>query len=181
MFFKTIDISVTSCYNTSNQLPIKEKIMERNNLIDKFSKTREFQEKGIFSSLFILENQLKTLFNKCDPFITLRQFMLMVMIDEAKKPLTFTQLGALLGCSRQNIKKLASGLELNGFVKIQTSEKDVRAAVLIPTQKFHNYSEEIFTCNSKKLALLFSQYTDQELSLFYELLTKLYQGTELLQ
>lgn len=152
--------------------------MDINNLIEKFSCSREYQEKGIFSSLFIIENQLKTLFDKSDPNITLKQFMLMVMIEESKEPLTFTKLGSLLGCSRQNIKKLATSLEINGFVQIQNSKKDIRAAVVIPTEKFYDYSEKISVSHSKKLDVIFSGYSDEEVLLFYKLLMKLYEGTE---
>lgn len=149
-----------------------------NDLIEKFTCSREYQEKGIFSSLFILENQIKTLFDKSDPNITLKQFMLMVMVEESKEPLTFTKLGTLLGCSRQNIKKLATSLEKNGFVQTQNSQADIRAAVVIPTEKFANYSKTISSSHSKKLGILFSGYSDEEVLQFYKLLMKLYKCTE---
>ena len=155
--------------------------MSINDLIEKFNCSREYQSKGIFSSLFIIENQLKTSFDKCDSFITLKQFMLLVMVEESNEPLTFTKLGTLLGCSRQNIKKLATSLEKNGFVQIQKSKKDIRAAVVIPTEKFYNYAGKIHASHLRKLNILFRGYTDEELSIFYKLLMKLYEGTENLE
>ena len=81
--------------------------MNFNDLIAKFSNTAENQQKAIFSTLFIAGNKLQTLFDKHIPEISLKQFMLLSIVRQSEKQLTFTQLGTLLGCSRQNIKKLA--------------------------------------------------------------------------
>ena len=79
--------------------------MHLNDLITKFSGTTEYQQKAIFSTLFIATNRLQTLFDSHLPEISLKQFMLLSIVRQSKEPLTFTQSGNLLGCSRQNIKK----------------------------------------------------------------------------
>ncbi len=84
--------------------------MNQNDLIKRFSSTTENQEKAVFSTLFIAGNKLQTLFDNHIPQITLKQFMLLSIVRQSKDALTFTQLGNLLGCSRQNIKKLADVL-----------------------------------------------------------------------
>lgn len=61
--------------------------------------------------LFILTNKLQTLFDSRIPDVTLKQFMLLSLLHQADEPQTLTQLGDLLGCSRQNVKKLAQGLQ----------------------------------------------------------------------
>ena len=84
--------------------------MDIKQLQNDFSKHREQQEKALFATLFIVQNKLKTMFEQSDSQVTLRQFMLLVIVKQAKlrnEQLTFTQLGEILGCSRQNIKKLA--------------------------------------------------------------------------
>ena len=78
--------------------------MELQELIQRFSKTREQQEKAIFSTLFILGNRLQTIFDERIPDITLKQFMLLSLIRQADTQMTFTQLGSMMGCSRQNVK-----------------------------------------------------------------------------
>lgn len=147
-------------------------------LIEKFSHSRKYQEKGIFSTLFIVQNKLQTLFDKSDPYITLKQFMLVTMIGESEEQLTFTQLGTLLGCSRQNIKKLASSLEQKGFVKIEQVKNDTRAATVLLTEKFHSYVDKVSLSHQKKLDILFSNYTDEETKILYTLLMRLHNGTE---
>ena len=65
--------------------------MELQELIQRFSKTREQQEKAIFSTLFILGNRLQTIFDERIPDITLKQFMLLSLIRQADTQMTFTQ------------------------------------------------------------------------------------------
>ena len=105
--------------------------MQITDLIRRFQGTREKQEKAVFSTLCIAENRLQTVFDKSSPDITLKQFMLLTMVRQSKDRLTFTQLGKLLGCSRQNIKKLAAVLEQKGFVTILQNTDDKRAAWLV--------------------------------------------------
>ena len=50
--------------------------MEITDLIQRFSDSKEKQEKAIFSTLFIAGNRLQTLFDSSIPQITLKQFML---------------------------------------------------------------------------------------------------------
>ena len=91
--------------------------MNVNDFILKFSDTSEHQEQAIFSSLFIIGNRLQTLFDNHITEISLKQFMLLSIIRNSKDQLTFTQLGKLLGCTRQNIKKLACVLEQRNYKK----------------------------------------------------------------
>ena len=81
--------------------------MDFYDLTAKFSSSTENQRKAIFSTLFIAGNKLQTLFDNRIPEVSLKQFMLLSIVRQSKEQLTFTQLGNLLGCSRQNIKKLA--------------------------------------------------------------------------
>ena len=93
--------------------------MDLDSLITKFSTTKENQRKAIFSTLFIAENRLQTLFDNHIPEVSLKQFMLLSVVRQSKEELTFTQLGNLLGCSRQNIKKIADILVKKGFITIR--------------------------------------------------------------
>ncbi|MFT4005003.1 MAG: MarR family transcriptional regulator [Lacrimispora sp.] len=155
--------------------------MEIEDLIQRFKDTREHQVKAIFSTLFIAENKLQTIFDKEDKDITLKQFMLLTMVRRSGDELTFTQSGRLLGCSRQNIKKLAASLEEKGFVEIKQSQKDIRAAAIVPTDKLTLYFDKISALHKQKLNILFEEYTDSEIQMLFDLLMKLYKGIECLE
>lgn len=150
-------------------------------LVTRFSGTTENQRKAIFSSLFIVGNKLQTIFDNHIPQISLKQFMLLSIVRQSKEPLTFTQLGNILGCSRQNIKKLAEILEKKGFVIMQKSPHDTRAMCICPTDKVNDFFENDFLKYQEELQYLFEVYTDEEIETLFILLSKMYEGIENLE
>lgn len=155
--------------------------MELNDLIERFSDTTEHRQKAIFSTLFIAGNRLQTLFDNHIPELSLKQFMLLSMVRQSGGQLTFTQLGTLLGCSRQNIKKLANALEKKGFITIQPSSNDTRASCICPTEKVAAYFENEFYTYQEELTYLFAVYSEEEITTLFTLLTKLYAGIDNLE
>lgn len=147
----------------------------------RFSGTTENQKKAIFSSLFIATNKLQTLFDNHIPQISLKQFMLLAIVQNSEEPLTFTQLGNILGCSRQNIKKLAQILVKKGFVTIQQSPHDTRAMCICPTEKVNDYFVKDFSEYQEELKYLFEVYSDKEIETLFILLSKLYEGIDHLE
>ncbi len=155
--------------------------MQLDDFISRFSSTTENQRKAIFSTLFIAGNKLQTIFDNHIPVVSLKQFMLLSIVRQSERQLTFTQLGDLLGCSRQNIKKLADALMKKGFITIQQSPHDTRAMCICPTQKVNSYFEADFLKYQEELKYLFEVYTDKEIETLFNLLTKLYAGIENLE
>ena len=155
--------------------------MKLEDLITRFSNTTENQRKAIFSTLFITGNRLQTLFDKNIPEVSLKQFMLLSIVRQSNEPLTFTQLGNLLGCSRQNIKKLADVLMKKGFITIQQSPFDTRAMCICPTQKVNDFFQNEFLEYQEELKYLFEVYTEKEIETLFILLSKLYTGIEHLE
>ncbi len=155
--------------------------MNLDDLTKKFSSSTENQRKAIFSTLFIAGNKLQTLFDNHIPEVSLKQFMLLSIVRQSKELLTFTQLGNLLGCSRQNIKKLADILMKKGFITIQQSPHDTRAMCICPTEKVNDFYINDFSQYQEELKYLFEVYTDKEIETLFILLTKLYTGIENLE
>lgn len=155
--------------------------MNFDDLIIRFSDTTENREKAIFNTLFIVGNKLQTIFDSRIPEITLKQFMLLSLVRQSKEQLTFTQMGNLLGCSRQNIKKLADVLCKKGFITIQQSPRDTRAMCICPTEKVNSFFQNDFAKYQQELRYLFEVYTDEEIKTLFTLLMKLYSGIENLE
>ena len=109
--------------------------MDISQLAERYSAGTAERCKAIFSTIFIVGNRLQALFDRHIPGLTLRQFMLLSIARQSPEPLTLTELGALLGCSRQNVKKLALALERGGFARLCRPESDGRALTLEPTEK----------------------------------------------
>ncbi len=163
------------------QVTYKEDYMKLDDLITRFSDTTENQSKAIFSTLFITGNKLQTIFDNRIPEVSLKQFMLLSLVRQSKEQLTFTQLGNLLGCSRQNVKKIADVLMKKGFITIQQSPYDTRAMCICPTEKVTDYFQNDFSEYQKELKYLFEVYTEEEIETLFILLSKLYAGIENLE
>lgn len=155
--------------------------MKLNDLITRFSGTTENQRKAIFSTIFIVGNKLQTLFDNHIPELSLKQFMLLSIVRQSKEQMTFTQLGDLLGCSRQNVKKLADALRKKGFITIQQSPCDIRAMCICPTERAEDYFQNEFFEYQQELKYLFEVYTDREIEALFVLLSKMYAGIENLE
>lgn len=152
--------------------------MNLDELILRFSSSTENQRKAIFSTLFIAGNRLQTLFDAHIPGVSLKQFMLLSIVRQSKEQLTFTQLGDLLGCSRQNIKKIADVLAKKGFITIEQSPNDTRAMYIRPTEKANDFFLNDFSEYQEELKYLFEVYSDREIETLFILLSKLYAGIE---
>lgn len=150
-------------------------------LIYQYSDTLEHKEQAIFSTLYIVGNRLQTLFDNHIKDISLKQFMLLSIIRNSKKELTFTQLGELLGCSRQNVKKLAEVLDKKGFISIVKSTNDARVLSAKVTQKTNDYWKEEFYKYQQELKYLFEEYSEDEIALLFKFFMKLYSGIDNLE
>lgn len=155
--------------------------MQLDDLITRFSNTTEDPTKAIFSTLFIAGNKLQTLFDNHIPEVSLKQFMLLSIVRQAKEPLTLTQLGRMLGCSRQNIKKLADALGRKGFIALRQSPLDIRAVCICATEKANEYFQKDFAKYQQELKYLFEVYTEEEIETLFHLLSRLYTGIEHLE
>lgn len=150
--------------------------MRTQDLIDRFSGTTPDRCKAIFSSIFILGNRLQTLFDNHIPDLSLKQFMLLSLVRQADRPQTQARLGELLGCSRQNIRKLAAVLERKGFVRVERSSGGDRNLRICPTEKVEEYFRGDFAQYQEELGYLFDVYTEEEISSLFALLCKMYDG-----
>ena len=155
--------------------------MELHDLITRFSVSHESRMKAIFSSLLIISNRLQTIFDRQIPEVSLKQFMLLSLVRQAPAPLTLTQLGELLGCSRQNVKKLAQALEKKGYLTLERAPADGRALCIRPAAGMQHFFLQVFSAYEKDLALLFRPYSEEETALLFQLLMRLYAGLDCLE
>lgn len=155
--------------------------MELKDLIQNSSCSRKKQQGAIFNSLFIVGNKLQTIFDNHIAELSLKQYMLLSLMAQSKEKLTFTQLGNLLGCSRQNIKKIANVLEKKEFVNIEQNPNDSRANCLCLTSKAEKYLSNDFMKYRDELNYLFEEYSDEEMDVLFALLMRLYSGIENLE
>ena len=145
-------------------------------LFEQFNYDTQHRMQAIFASIFVLQNRMQTAGEKLQTEISMKQWLLLAMTACCPEPRTLTNIGNLMGCSRQNVKKLALALEKKGFVHMQLSNNN---AVLVElTEEVQRYAEEIVDRHRKALSLLFSDFSEEEIRQLFFLYTKLYTGLE---
>ena len=147
-----------------------------NESFEQFNCDTTHRMQAIFSSIFVLQNRMQTAGEKLQTQISMKQWLLLAMTACCPEPRTLTNIGNLMGCSRQNVKKLALALEKKGFVHLQLSSNN---SVLVElTEDVQRYAEEIGERQMKALSLLFSDFSEEEIEQLFFLYSKLYTGLE---
>lgn len=147
-----------------------------NELFEQFNFDTLHRMQAIFSSIFVLQNRMQTAGEKLQTEISMKQWLLLAMTERCQEPRTLTNIGNLMGCSRQNVKKLALALEKKGFVHLQLSNNN---SVLVElTEEVQRYTEKIGERQMKALSLLFSDFSEEEIEQLFFLYSKLYTGLE---
>lgn len=147
-------------------------MMER--MLDAFDCDAPHRMMALFSSIFIQQNRMQTACEKVQTDITMKQWLLLAMLEQCPEPRTLTNVGRLMGCSRQNVKQLARSLERKGYLTI--TEGPGHSLRLTPTGKTGADEAETDARRGRVLQLLFADFSQAELAQFYALHRKLYAG-----
>jgi len=94
----------------------------------------------IFGSIFTMANRLQILGDKFDEHLTMKQWLLIASITKiGSDDPTISEVAKQIGNSRQNVKKMASILEREGFLILKKDLKDARVLRVQVTQKCMDY------------------------------------------
>ena len=148
-------------------------------LYEQFRDNSVSQMQAVFASIFILQNRIQTAYEKYQDELTMKQWLMLAMIMVCPKPHTLTNVGSYMGCSRQNTKQLAMALSQKGYVKLVLGGQNTVNIEL--TEKVADYEKKMGKKSEKALHLLFSDFSEEEISQFYHLYKKLYAGVERLE
>lgn len=83
-----------------------------------------------------------------------------------------------MGCSRQNVKKLANSLEKKGFIKSITKEFDNRATCILLDKKMNEYILRVGEMQDNVLKILFEDFSEEEIRQYFYLVSKMYSSIE---
>lgn len=152
--------------------------MDLKELIQEFSESEINRRKGIFASVFLVQNRLQTACDKLDDEITMKQWLLLAMASVSPEPMSLTALGELMGCSRQNVKKIAESLEQKQFLRFEKQKGDARAVSIVLNDKVQEYTNRVGEKQQKVMELLFQGFTETETSALYSGIMKLQENLE---
>lgn len=145
-------------------------------ILDQYDADTPHRVQGIFCGIFIQQNRLQTACEKIQQGMSMKQWLLLALLEQCPEPKTLTNVGRLMGCSRQNVKKLAVALEQKGYLTM--TAKGGHTVCLAPTEKVAAYAREMDGRRRETLQLLFSQFREEEIAQLYALHRKLYTGIE---
>lgn len=104
--------------------------------------TNVSEEYVIYGTLFSLSNRIQTMGDGEFRDITLKQQFVLIALEMFDSPPSLNEMGALIGCSYQNVKRMAQHLKDAGYLEIKQDQKDKRKFLLIPTDKIEKEAEQ---------------------------------------
>jgi DNA-binding MarR family transcriptional regulator len=134
------------------------------------------KQKFIFGGLFLLANKLQVIgdqhLGKED--MTTKQWFLTAMISQfGDKAPTLSEVGELMGSSRQNVKQLALKLKEKGFLTIEKDDQDFRALRLKLTEKSRVFWGEREEKDNEFIVSLFNNFNEDEINVMFSSFSKL--------
>lgn len=134
------------------------------------------KEQALFASFFVVQNRLQTSCEKIQTEVSMKQWHLLAMTSACQKPKTLTNVAKLMGCSRQNVKKLAKSLVKKGFVNLLNGPNN--SVIIKITEKANDYLKAMQGQQLKVLSHLFSMFSESEIDSFFTMQNKLLDGLE---
>ncbi|MGB4660029.1 MAG: MarR family transcriptional regulator [Mobilitalea sp.] len=139
-----------------------------------------WKKRLIFSAVFIEANKLQTAFDRNDGDVTSKQWLLLVIASSFPEPPTLTAVGELMGCSRQNVKKIAVILEKKGYLVLVNDLNDKRSLCIEITEKYKMLSAKMESETDDVMKNLFSEFSDEQVDELFNGIIKLSKGIDAL-
>lgn len=131
-------------------------------------------EQFIFANIFIIANRLQTACEKIQKDITMKQWLMLAIASSGYDKQNLSEIGRLMGCSRQNVRKLANPLVEKDYIRLEKGENNSLNLKL--TEKFQSYSKQMEERNLMTLNLLFESFSESELVEFASYIGKFHNG-----
>lgn len=136
-------------------------------------------EKFIFGCIFLFANKIQTIGDRFDKDITMKQWLLIICILETKEcSPTLSTVADFMGCSRQNVKKLALKLEAKGLINIENDPRDNRSVNLAVTEKCNDFFKKRENTENSFIDNLFKDLTKSDINNLYTTFSKLFRTIE---
>jgi DNA-binding MarR family transcriptional regulator len=128
----------------------------------------------VYGMLFAVSNRIQTFGDEQFKDITMKQHFMMIVLElYGKEAPTLSELADAVGCSYQNIKRMAASLEKNNYVTIVEGEKDKRKRHIVMTEKFHKMGESEREMTQAFMEGLYSGISEAELGCVTNVLKKM--------
>ncbi|WP_092561049.1 MarR family winged helix-turn-helix transcriptional regulator [Anaeromicropila populeti] len=134
------------------------------------------EEYGIYGMLFSLSNRIQTIGDKEFDDITMKQHFMMIALEMFEQPPALTEMGAVIGCSYQNVKRMAEHLQKEQYLTIEKDGIDKRKLLLKSTGKFEKMACDQREKTVKFMENLYRNITQKEMEITLRTLKKMDQN-----
>ena len=132
------------------------------------------KEKFIFGCILLFANKIQTIGDRFDKDITMKQWLLLICILEHNdSPPTLTTVAEFMGCSRQNVKKMALKLKEKGLLNLEDDPNDNRSVKLRITEKCEKFFKKRENTEDRFLEDFFKNLTKTDINNVYSAFLKL--------
>lgn len=144
--------------------------------MDYSKETKElFLMQQIFATLFSVTNKIQTQGDNYLKTLTSRQLMIMIsIIHLPREETTLKNIAKKMETSKQNVNRLMSGLESNGYLEIKTSKRDKREINVIITELGQQVMSECGERSMLFFADVFNEFSEEDLDTLWKLLKKIF-------
>jgi len=118
----------------------------------------------LYGMLFAVSNRIQTIGDSQFEDMTMKQHFLMIVLGmlQPHQP-TLNETARLVGCSYQNVKRMAVHLEKSGYVSIVPDAQDRRKQRLVASEKFARVNAEKQAMADVFMNTLYRDIPDDEL------------------
>lgn len=134
----------------------------------------------LFAGIFIQENKLHAVYDRYNE-MSCKQWLLMAVCNAFDTPPDLSTLAEAMGCSRQNVKKLALHLEKDGYITLEKSPGDARSLCVKKTPKGMEFSRANTKLGDQVHDVIFQEFAEGEISQYYQMSVKMMHGIERLE
>lgn len=133
----------------------------------------------LFGSFFLLANRLQTMGDAYLPEITMKQWLLLMMVRTLhdKEPCV-SEVASYTGSSRQNVRKMLDSLAARGYVELRPGTRDKRNVSVHLTDHARRFFAAFETRGNSFLEQLFRGVSSDTLKTGQQLFETLFENVE---
>lgn len=147
---------------------------------ENMGKDLRWKQNLLFAGIFIQENRLHAVYDRYNQ-MSCKQWLLMAVCNAFEYPPDLSMLAKAMGCSRQNVKKLALQLEKDGYITLEKPSTDARALCVKKTEKGIQFSKKNTELGEKVHEAVFQEFTEEEIEQYYQMSIKMMHGIDHLE
>lgn len=133
----------------------------------------------LFGSIFLLANRLQTLGDGYLEEVTLKQWLLLIMIHVMdKEQPSVTEVADFMGSTRQNVRKMLEVLEGKGYVELSPNSGDRRTLSVALTSRTEQFFARFQAKGDAFLDQLFAEIPPEDLTVTRRTVEALFENME---